>query len=266
MIKALYILRRNGLLLYAKNFTDLKFDENLLYGFFSSVVNFSREGLESVVDFVDLGQENKVIFELNAQENIFTAAIVSVGDNNRLVKKILTNILTGFIDEFSPEYDLNLPKNREIMEGILKENLQWRGGSTLLFRFIISIIVLIGVGAVLTLLNIWVSRDLIFTNIPLYFTPYEFITQTIPILVLALFLELIVVFGLANFISGYILLDLRVSIINAVVYFIIIVLALLLSVQQILIYPIISFLPFVIIASLGGAYLGNELASRKRLK
>jgi hypothetical protein len=265
MIKSLYILRRNGLLLYSQDFIDLPFDENLLYGFFSSVVNFSREGLESVVDFVDLGEKSKVIFELNAQENIFAAAIVSVKDNNGLVKKVLRNILTGFIDEFSPEYDLDLAKNRNKMEEIIKDSLRRRGTSSLLLRFIISIVVLVVLGVILTVVNIWASTNLIFANVPFYFTPENLIKRTIPILALGLFIELIVVFGLANFISGYILLNLKLSIINAIIYFIMIMLALLLSVQTILIYPIISFLPFVAIASVGGAYLGNEFAKTKRL-
>jgi len=268
MIKSLYILRRNGMLLYTKSFIKQPFDENLLLGFFSSVVNFSREGLESVVDFVDLGEESKVIFELNAQENIFGAAIVSVKDNNGLVNTILKTILTNFIDEFSPAYDLELTKNREKMDTILKDSLRRRGTSSLLLRFIISIIVLIGIGVVLTIINIWVFANFILVNIPYYITPDNLIRQTIPILVLGLFAELIVLFGIGNFISGFILLNLRVSILNAVIYFILIILAHLFSlgtIASILIYPILSFLPFVAIASLGGAYLGNEFAKTKRL-
>ncbi len=268
MIKSLYILRRNGMLLYSESFIKQPFDENLILGFFSSVVNFSREGLESIVDFVDLGKDSKVIFELNTQENIFGAAIVSIKDNNGLVKTILKTLLTDFIDEFSPAYDLELVKNREKMDDIIKDNLRRRGTSSLLLRFIISIIVLIGIGVVLTIINIWVFANFILRNIPIYITPENLVKQTIPILVLGLFAELIILFGIGNFISGYILLNLKVSILNAIIYFILIIIAHLFAlgaIASILIYPILSFLPFVAIASLGGAYLGNEFAKTKRL-
>ena len=114
MIKNIYILSRNGILLYSKNFIEQKFDDNLIIGFFTSIENFSREALESIVKYVDLGVDNKLILQPKPDEKIFGAAIVSSKDNNILVNKILDNILQDFIDDFSPNYDLDRKSKSKI--------------------------------------------------------------------------------------------------------------------------------------------------------
>ena len=63
MIKSIYIMQENGVLLYSKNFLKEKFDSNLLVGFFASIANFSREALNSVVKNMDLGEDNKLILQ-----------------------------------------------------------------------------------------------------------------------------------------------------------------------------------------------------------
>jgi hypothetical protein len=105
MFKNIYIISTNGMMYYSKKFIDEGFDDNLLVGFFTSTTNFSREALESVVKYVDLGSDNKLVLESKPDEDIFAAAIVSSKDNNNLVSTILKNILQDFIDEFYPDYN-----------------------------------------------------------------------------------------------------------------------------------------------------------------
>jgi hypothetical protein len=265
MIKSIYILRSNGEILYSKNFADQEYNENLLIGFFNSVVNFSREALKSVVDFIDLGRESKAILELKPDEEIFGAIICSAKDNSTLVKKILKDILQGFIDEFSPNYNLESRKSKEKVGKIFKRTMKGKGRYSLLIRIIISWVILIPLGGLLVFINIWASEFFIFTG---SLTPpgiNQLITRTIPQIIIVLFLESAILFALPNVISGYVLLNLKYSFINALIYFILVLVAILLSVRSILVYPILSFLPFVIISSLGGAYLGNEYGKTKRL-
>ncbi|TFF99516.1 MAG: hypothetical protein EU541_04725 [Promethearchaeota archaeon] len=265
MIKSIYLLRSNGEILYSKNFIEQEYEENLLIGFFNSVVNFSREALKSVVDFIDLGRESKAILELKPEEEIFGAIICSAKDNNSLVKKILKDILQGFIDEFSPNYNLESRKNKDKVDEIFKRTMKGKGRYSILIRFIISWVLLIPLGGLLVFVNIWASEVFIFTGEISSFGLERLITQTIPQIIIVLFLESVVLFGIPNFISGYVILHIKYSFINTLIYLILILLAITLSVRPILIYPILSFLPFVVISSLGGAYLGNEYGKTKRL-
>lgn len=106
MLKNLYILDEHGILLYSKEFVrEQKYDDNILIGFFTSIVNFSREALGTAVKNVNLGENNKLILVPFEDEGLLGAAIVSSHDNNELVTKIIRNITQEFIDSYSPEYN-----------------------------------------------------------------------------------------------------------------------------------------------------------------
>ncbi|TXT66233.1 MAG: membrane protein of unknown function [Promethearchaeota archaeon] len=264
MIKSVYILKRNGILLYSKNFMDQPYDDNILIGFFASVANFSREALESVVKFVDLGEDNKLILEPKPEEKIFGAAIVSSKDNNELVSNFLKDLLQDFIDEFSPDYELEVI-DRSNIEEILQTNLKRYTTYSLPVRFALTWIILTPLSILFTLLNIFATEYLVLSPNPNFFTIEQILTRLIPQIVLFSFAELVIVFGIANFISGLLSLNLKVSFINALIYFIIIIITYFLSVQPVLIYIILAFLPFIIIASLGGAYIGHKIAIKRRI-
>jgi len=263
MIKSLYILKRNGILLYSKNFIEHQYDDNILIGFFASVANFSREALESVVKFVDLGEDNKLILEPSPEEKIFGAAIVSSKDNNELVSDMLKDVIQDFVDEFSPDYDLDVIE-RSNMDDILEENLKSYTTYSLPIRFTLTWIILAPLAIFLTFLNILATQYLVIEPYPEFFTIQQILRRTIPQIVLFSFAELVIVFGIANFISGLISLNLRIASLNALIYFILILISYFLSVQPVLIYIILSFLPFIIIASLGGAYIGHQFAIKRK--
>jgi hypothetical protein len=227
---------------------DQPYDDNILIGFFASVANFSREALESVVKFVDLGEDNKLILEPKPEEKIFGAAIVSSKDNNELVSNFLKDLLQDFIDEFSPDYELEVNT--------------WYNASD---WFALTWIILTPLSILFTLLNIFATEYLVLSPNPNFFTIEQILTRLIPQIVLFSFAELVIVFGIANFISGLLSLNLKVSFINALIYFIIIIITYFLSVQPVLIYIILAFLPFIIIASLGGAYIGHKIAIKRRI-
>ena len=104
MIKDLYIMNQNGVLLYVKHYAKDHYDDNIIIGFFASVANFSREALNSVVQNIDLGEENKLILLPNFEEKLLAAAIVNPVDDNDLVNSILKNVVQDFIDQYAPDY------------------------------------------------------------------------------------------------------------------------------------------------------------------
>ena len=123
MIKSLYIMQENGVLLYSKNFLKEKFDSNLLVGFFASIANFSREALNSVVKNMDLGEDNKLILQPMSKEKLIAAAIVNSSDNNELISQILNNIILDFINEIIVEESVENIDNVQV-DKIVKENLK----------------------------------------------------------------------------------------------------------------------------------------------
>ena len=99
MLKILYIMNENGILLYSKEFSrEEKYDDNLLIGFFTSISNFSREALGTAVKNVNLGENNKLILVPHDDEGLLGAAIVSSNDNNELVTRIIKEILEEMKD------------------------------------------------------------------------------------------------------------------------------------------------------------------------
>jgi len=154
MLKNLYILDENGILLYSKEFTrEEQYDDNLLIGFFTSIANFSREALGTAVKNVNLGENNKLILVPNEDERLLGAAIVSSNDNNELVTKIIKEILQEFIDSYSPEYD---------QEKIIQEEMEKVIQDVLLTKIIHSPIVRVTVS---WLINIPFTILLIFVSI-----------------------------------------------------------------------------------------------------
>ena len=97
MIKSIYIMRENGELLYVKNFLKEKYDSNILIGFFTSIANFSREALGTIVKNLDLGENNKLILTPIPESELLAAAIVSEKDHNELINKILNKLSDFFI-------------------------------------------------------------------------------------------------------------------------------------------------------------------------
>ena len=137
MIKRIYIMKFNGILLFSKNFIKTeKYDDSIFIGFFASIANFSREALDSIVEYIDLGHNNKLILYPQLKEKLLTAAIVSSIDDNDLISKILRNIAQDFIGEFGPDFNPN-KINKEETEHIIEENLEGKISSTLLKRLIL---------------------------------------------------------------------------------------------------------------------------------
>ncbi len=265
MIKNIYILSRNGMLLYSKNFIEQKYDDNLLIGFFTSVENFSREALESIVKFIDLGVDNKLILKPKPDEKIFGAAIVSSKDNNILVGKILDNILQDFIDDFSPDYNLDR-KSKSKMDKNIEDNLKKRTSSSLRIRILKTWLILGPLGLLLTIINIMATEYFISSRQSEYgsfFYMEDILLSIIPQVVLISLAELVLVFGVANFISGYIILDLKLAAINVLLYFGYILIFYFISVKPVLALIILTFFPFIIVASLLAAYLGYVLALQR---
>ncbi|MFX1572481.1 MAG: hypothetical protein ACFFB0_07005 [Promethearchaeota archaeon] len=266
MIKSLYILDENGILLYSKNYMEKNYDQNILIGFFSSISNFSREALGTIVRNVDLGENNKLILVPNIEERILGAAIVSANDNNALVRLILTNILQDFIDTFSPDYDPDLIFPED-MDTIINNNLKRKTMLSPRIRLILSWSIAGPLSYFLILLSINVTYfiyDLFRLN--RFINPDQLFTRFMPYLILLSTANIIILFLLPNLILGFLASTWRIALLNSFIYFAITITLYFYSVAPNFAYIIVGHLPLTLIFSLFFLFVGMRYSSKKFLK
>ncbi|MFX0142373.1 MAG: hypothetical protein ACFFDN_52520 [Candidatus Hodarchaeota archaeon] len=265
MIKSIYIMRENGELLYIKNFMKEKYDNNILIGFFTSVANFSREALGSIVKNLDLGENNKLILTPIPDEELLAAAIVSERDHIDLINKILMNIMQDFIDLFSPDYD---PEKiyTEQMEEIIALNLRKRVVRAPALRIFFAWLCLLPLSGLLMLLSIYITTIFLpFFNLQEIYDPENLFTLFMPIIYLLSTFIIFFVFAPPNLVSGYLTVNRKAAYVNSIAYIILVILWFSLSIEPLYSYVIISNIPIVIIASIFFAYIGVRLSSKRNL-
>ncbi len=244
----------NGILLFSKNFTEIKYDTNLLVGFFASIANFSREALQNIVKTIDLGLDDKLILHPLMGGNLIGAAIISEADDNQLMRNILNNILLDFTHEFT-SYDN--PDNIEtaIIEKIVKENLHRKVLPSIPILIIASILILTPLLSILIFLSTYLTHYLedLFINIPIALLLYS----TINLLLLTI---------APNVISGFLAHDIRYALFNTVVIVIVEMAVYIVSVDIYFVQITLANLPINFILSLASAYFGLSLSSRKYLR
>ncbi len=267
MIKRIYIMKFNGILLFSKKFIKTeKYDDNVFIGFFASIANFSREAMESIVEYIDLGHDNKLILYPQLEEKLLAAAIVSSIDDNELVSKILGNITQDFIGEFGPDYDPNKIIKEET-EHIIQENLEGKISNTLLKRLISSWILLIPLCILLNFININ-SRAYVFQYLYLdqeTYTQEEIYTEVMPSMVWISLIVILIVFIIPNLISGYLVLNEKYAYLNSIIYLILITSLYFFTIESLFAYVIIAYLPFVSLLSFIFSYIGFRLAKKRKI-
>ena len=267
MIKRLYIMKFNGTLLYSKHLSEAeRFDDNVLIGFFASLANFSREALESEIEYIDLGHDNKLILVPQSREKLLATAIVSSIDDNKLIMKILRNILEDFIGAFAPEYNPDKIEEEE-MNVIIEENLSGKISYPLFKRLIFSWLLLVPLCILLNFLNI-TSGDYIFQNLYLekdIYTQEEIYTEVLPAMIRISLIILLIVFILPNLISGYLVLNEKFAYLNSVIYIILIMVIYFYTIESLFAYVILAYLPLVFLISIGFAYIGFRFAKKRKI-
>ena len=266
MIKSLYILDENGILLYSKNYMKKKYDQNILIGFFSSISNFSREALGTIVKNVDLGENNKLILVPISEERILGAAIVSDNDNNTLVRLILTNIMQDFIDAFSPDYDPDtiFPDD---MERIINNNLKGKTMQSPRIRMLMSWLIAGPISYFLILLSINVTYFMYDSfGINRLFTPEQLFRRFMPILILLSTANIIILFLLPNLVLGFLALNWKIAVLNSFIYLGITITLYFYSIAPNFAYIIIGHLPLTLIFSLFFLFIGKRYSSKKFLQ
>ena len=254
MIKSIYIMLDNGILLFSKNFVKIKYDNNLLVGFFASIANFSREALKNIVKTVDLGQDDKLVLHPRTSDNLIGAAIVSSRDNNTLMIDILNNIMLDFTHEFTT-YDNPDAIDPVITENIISENLHRKVFPSLPKLIITSLIILAPLLSIMILLTIYFTNTFqdFFLNVELALTLYT--TMTLLLLTLV-----------PNLISGYLAPDWRYAIFNTLVIILVEVAFYAVAVNRTFAQITLANLPIDFILSVASAYFGLRLSSRKYLR
>jgi len=264
MIKSIYIIRQNGTLIYSKKFVEDKFDDDILIGFFASIVNFSREALNNVIKDIDLGDDNKIALYEHEDERLLTVAMVHSSDDDDLIIKILQNITNDFIILFSPDYDkLNVKE----IENILESNIKKRTSLSTIHRFVLSWIILAPISIVITVLNLMITSyyfQYTYLEEKIY-TQEELLKNVLPEAVAISTFLILIIFIVPNLISGYITLDRNLAFLNSILYLIIILTAYFFSAEPLFFYAIYFYLPSALFVSLVFAYFGFRLGVKMKI-
>jgi len=260
-------MRFNGSLLYSNHFSEgERFDDNVLIGFFASLANFSREALETDIEHIDLGHDNKLILFPHSSEKLLATAIVSSIDDNELIMNILRNILQDFIGDFAPDYNPDNIKEEE-MNVIIEENISGKISYPLVKRLIFSWLLLIPLCILLNFINI-TSGDIIFQNLYLekeIYTQEEIYTEVLPTMIRISLIILLIVFILPNLISGYLVLNEKFAYLNSVIYIILIMVIYFFTIESLFAYVILAYLPLVFLISIGFSYIGFRFAKKRKI-
>ena len=266
MLKSLYILDEQGLLLYSKNFMKEQYDENILIGFFTSVANFSREALNSIVKNVDLGENNKLILLPIAEEDLLGAAIVNSNDNNELVSSILKDILLDFVNLYAPDYDPEKIIHEE-MERVINNNLKGKTLSSPFWRLFISWIIVGPLSPFLIFLSIFATMFIYETlNLNRLLTPEQLFTRFMPALILLSTANIILSFLLPNLIIGYLSPNWKLALLNSIIHFIFSIALYSVSAEPNFVYIVLGQLPLTLIFSLFFMFLGIRISSKRFIK
>ena len=266
MLKSIYILDEQGILLYAKNFMKEQYDENILIGFFTSIANFSREALNSIVKNVDLGENNKLILIPLDEENLLGATIVSSNDNNDLVSSILKEIILEFANLYAPDYDPEKIINED-MERIINNNLKGKILSSPFWRLFLSWIIVGPLSPFLIFLSIFATIFIYETlNLNRLLTPEQLFTRFMPALILLSTANIILSFLLPNLIIGYLSPSWKLALISSLVHFILSIALYFVSAEPNFAYIVLGQLPLTLIFSLFFMFLGTRLSSKRFLK
>ena len=267
LLKNLYLLDENGILLYSKDFTrEELYDDNLLIGFFTSIANFSREALGTVVKNVNLGENNKLILVPHEDERLLGAAIVSSRDNNELVIKIIKEILQEFIDSYSPDYDQEKILHED-MEKIIQDVLRTKIIHSPIIRNVLSWLI----NVPLTFLLIFVSINvtlLIYAafNLTQYFNWDQLFSRFFLSLILISTANIVILFLFPNLLFGFLSTNRNISVINSLLHLGATVALFFYSSEPAFAYIVIGFLPLTLIFTLFFLFIGIRFSSKRFLK
>ncbi len=266
MLKSVYFLDENGILLYSKNFIEKKFDENILIGFFSSIANFGREALGSVIKNVDLGENNKLILVPNEEERILGAAVAGTSDNNDLITVILKNMMQDFIDAYSPEYDPELIFPDE-MEVIFSNNLKGKVMQKPIIRTLLSWLLVGPLSYLLIVLSINVTLFIFqYFNLNRFYNAEQLFTRFMPILILLSTANIIILFLPPNLIFGFLSPNWKIATLNSFIFLGVSITLFFFSSEPQFAYIIVGQLPLTLIFSLFFLFIGIRYSSKMFLK
>ncbi len=267
MFKSIYIVDENGIMLFSKDYIKDQYDHNILIGFFSSIANFGREALGSVVKNLDLGDNNKLILVPVTEERLLGAAIVSSNDNDDLVNSIMKNIMQDFVDNYSPDYKLEEIFPEE-MDKIVENNLSGRILRSPYLRLLISWIIVAPLSYLLIILSIYATSFLYnLFHLERFLGSLElFFSRFLPSLIGLSTLNIAILFLVPNLILGYLSPNWKVGILSSILQLIFTIILFFNSMEPIFAFIIVGYLPLAIIFSLFFFSLGFRFSSRKFLK
>ncbi len=259
-------MKENGVLLFSKNFLDENFDSDILIGFFASIANFSREALNSVVKNVDLGANNRLVLHAIPEEKLLGAIIGSSLDNTELINEILLNVMLDFIDNFSPNYEIEQIKNAN-MEKLIDDNLKSRIMQSPRQRYVLSWFMVGPLSYFLMLISIYVTQLLYsFFNVDiLLFSQTQIFTELMPALAFLSTANVFILFLLPNLILGYLTPSKKVAYLSSIIHLSVVLTLYSFSTEPLFAFIIVAYLPFAFFLAIIFCYIGLRLSWKKKL-
>lgn len=265
MIKQLYIMRENGILLYSHSNSDEQFNDDILIGFFASIANFSREALNTIIQNVDLGDNNKLVLYPIPEESLLAASIVSEGDNSDLIRDLMKDIIEDFIDNYAPSYSRE-SINKADMQKSFANVVGGRRAAPQLQRLLIAWLILGPLSVIIMLISSWLG-DLLFNAFGIYQATYSFsevLNRVIPSFFIIGTVVVLVIFVLPNYINGYFVFNKKLATFNSTIYFIVVMVEFFM-VESPMFTILIAYIPVALIISVFLSSLGFDRASKSRL-
>jgi len=266
MIKQIFIMQMNGILLYNKNYTKEIYDADVLVGFFASIANFSREALNTIVRNINLGPDRKLILCTIQEEGILSAAIANINDSDDLIYNILKDITQDFIDQYGPYY-IAENINPSFVEKIIDKNITGKTVSNKLKRFFLCWVVLLPLLVIFLQVSTFTGQ-MLFDLMGLYEPTYFFgdiLIKVVPGFFLISSIVSLELFILPNLINGYITYHKKIMYFNTVAYLILTLLGFLAGKIYYMVIILIAYLPLVLIISIFFTVQGYQLVSKKKM-
>ncbi|MHA2006706.1 MAG: TRASH domain-containing protein [Candidatus Hodarchaeales archaeon] len=99
MIENIWILTKNGILLYSEDYIKLETETDLLAGFLSAIDSFVMQTTHQEIKSIIM-EEKKFSYLVSREKNLMIVINSNLSDNNTLIQNILIKIESKFIDQY----------------------------------------------------------------------------------------------------------------------------------------------------------------------
>ncbi len=137
MIYALYLINEAGICIFERHYVEKRLDADLVTGFMNAVGSFANEVFLSGLQSMELEDGKRLIYGLDKETKIMSAALTDQADHPLLLKRILEKVIKAFIDYYGAQlHKPFLPQIndefKQITDNIIFRRIRKRGFTRLI--------------------------------------------------------------------------------------------------------------------------------------